>query len=155
MGVRTTEGLSIISLESGESYLIEKGLQFSFDEEDEFIAVAQSNKILVYQNSSLIKTIQTGIELPRNVIISSENNLVGVIDKFQLKIYSLNNGDLIFEDRIAGDLSFRDLKIVDDKIIAGIHKRNKEESTGLLRVYDLNGNQLEEKSGESKQLTEI
>ena len=152
MGVRTTEGFSIISLESGESYLIEKGLHFSFDEEDEFIAVAPSNKILVYQNSSLIKTIQTGIELPRNVIISSENNLVGVIDKFRLKMYTLNNGDLIFEDRIAGDLSFRDLKIVDDKIIAGMHKRKKEESTGFLRVYNLNGNRLEEKSGESKSL---
>ncbi len=94
MGVRTTEGLSIISLESGESYLIEKGLQFSFAENDKITAVAQSNKILIYQNSALIKTIQTGIELPRKVIISSENNLVGVIDKYHLKIYSLLDNEI-------------------------------------------------------------
>ncbi len=120
-----------------------------------FVAVAQSKKILIYQNSSMIKTIQTGIELPRKTIISSKNNLVGVIDKFKLKIYSLSNGDLLFENNVAGELSFRDLKIVDDKIVTGIHNRNKQESTGLLRVYDLNGNQLEEKYGESKRLAEI
>ena len=132
MGVQALDGISIISLNSGNSYLIEKGLQFSFSENDVFVAVAQSKKILIYQNSSMIKTIQTGIELPRKTIISSKNNLVGVIDKFKLKIYSLSNGDLLFENNIAGDLSFRDLKIVDDKIVAGIHKRNKHESNGLL-----------------------
>ncbi|MCW8804807.1 MAG: M23 family metallopeptidase, partial [Ignavibacteriaceae bacterium] len=152
MGVQALDGISIISLNSGNSYLIEKGLQFSFSENDVFVAVAQSKKILIYQNSSMIKTIQTGIELPRKTIISSENNLVGVIDKFKLKIYSLSNGDLLFENNVAGDLSFRDLKIVDDKIIAGIHKRNKQASTGLLRIYDLNGSQLEEKPGGSKVL---
>ncbi|MDZ7622907.1 MAG: hypothetical protein U5J96_00445 [Ignavibacteriaceae bacterium] len=38
------------------------------------------------------------------------------------------------------------------KFAAGIHKRNKEESTGLLRVYDLSGNKLADKSGQSRQL---
>ena len=152
MGVQASEGISIISLNSGNSYLIEKGLQFAIDDGEEFVAVAQEGKILIYKNSNLIRTIQTGIELPRKVILSEENNLVGVIDKYNLKIYSLDNGSLLFEDKIGGDLSFRDLKIVDDKIVAGIHKRNKEESKGLLRVYDLNGNQLDEKSGESRQL---
>ncbi len=144
--------ISIISLSSGNSYIVEKGLQFAIDDQNEFVAVAQEGKILIYKNSSLIRTIQTGIELPRKVIVSEENNLVGVIDKYNLKIYSLDNGNLLFEDKIGGDLSFRDLKIVDDKIVAGIHKRNKEESKGLLRVYDMNGNQLDEKSGESRQL---
>ncbi len=44
------------------------------------------------------------------------------------------------------------MKIVGDKIAAGIHKRNKEESKGLLRIYDLSGNKLEDKAGESRQL---
>ena len=153
MGLRNSDGIEVVSLNDGISYSIEKGLQFSFGDDDEFVAVAQSNKILIYQNSSLLKTIQTGIELPRKVIISLENNLVGVIDKFQIKIYSLGNGNLIFEDNgLAGDLSFRDLKIVDNKIIAGIHKRNNQESTGLLRVYELDGDKLIEKSGDSRQL---
>ncbi|MCU0414551.1 MAG: hypothetical protein MUE91_09155, partial [Ignavibacteriaceae bacterium] len=121
-GVQSSEGISIISLNSGNNYLIEKGLQLAIDDGEEFVAVAQEGKILLYKNSSLVRTIQTGIELPRKVIVSQENNLVGVIDKYNLKVFSLTNGNLLFEDQIGGDLSFRDLKIVDDNIMAGIHK---------------------------------
>ena len=152
MGVQASEGISIISLNSRNSYLIQKGLQFAIDDGEEFVAVAQEGKILIYKNSVLVRTVQTGIELPRKIILSKEHNLVGVIDKYNLIIYSLDDGSLLFEEKIGGDLSFRDLKSVDDKIVAGIHKRNKEESTGLLRVYDLSGNKLEDKAGESRQL---
>jgi|GEM_PF-574665 len=152
IGVRSADGISIIALATGESYLIDSGLQFAIDDVNGIAAVAQEGKLLVYKNSILIKVIQTEIELPRKVILSQENILVGVIDKFNMKIYSLDNGSLLFEDKIGGDLSFRDLKIVDDNIVAGIHKRNKEESKGLLRVYDLSGNREDEKSGESRQL---
>jgi hypothetical protein len=152
IGVRSADGISIIALVTGESYLINSGLQFAIDDGEEFVAVAQGGKILIYKNSVLVRTVQTGIELPRKIILFKAHNLVGVIDKFILKIYSLSDSKLLFEDNIGGDLSFRDLKIVDDKIVGGIHKRNKEASTGLLRVYDLNGNQLNEKSGESRQL---
>lgn len=152
MGVRTPEGISIISLESGNGYMIEKGLQFCIDEQNEFVDVASEGKILIYKNSMLLGTIQTEMELPRKTIISAEQNLVGVIDKFHLKVYSLDSRKLLFEDKIGGDLSFRDLKIVENKLAAGIHKRNKEESTGLLRVYDLSGKSSEEKTGESRQL---
>lgn len=152
MGVRNADGISVISLSNGSSYKTEKGLQFSFAGNDDITVVAQSNKILVYENSSLLKTIQTGIELPRKVIISNENDLVGVIEKFQLKVYSLANNNLLFEDEIGGELSFRDLKIVEGKIVAGIHKKNKVETTGILRIYDLNGNRLDQKLGDSREL---
>ena len=152
VGVRTKDGISIISISNGNSYLVEKGLQIAFSEDDLYLTVAQSNKIMVYKNSSLFQTIQTGIGLPRKVMISAANNLIGLIDKFNIKVYSLSNHSLIFEDRVNGDLSFRDLKIVDNKIVAGIHKRTKTESTGILRIYDLNGDRLEEKSGDSRPL---
>jgi hypothetical protein len=152
MGVRTKDGISIISLSNGSSYTVQKGMQIAFDADEEYLAVVQSNKILIYKNSSLTQTIETGIELPRKVIISAANDLVGVIDKYTLKDFSINNQNLIFEDNSQGVLSFRDLKIVDSKIIAGIHKRTKTESTGILRIYDLNGDRLDEQSGESKPL---
>ena len=152
MGVRNADGISVLSLADGSLYLIEKGLQFSFDEDDVIIAVAQADKLLIYENSLLVNTIQTEIELPRKVMISAANNLIGVIDKYTLKVFSIKNRNLIFEDETGGEISYRDLKIVDGKIVAGIHKRNKEESTGILRVYNLNGNRLDEKSGDSRQL---
>ncbi len=152
IAVRASDGISVIDAATGESYIIESGLQFTTEDSDNITAVAQEGKVLVYKNALLVRTIQTGIQLPRKVIVSKENNLVGVIDKFNLKIYSLSNGNLLFEDKIGGDLSFRDLKIIGDQIAAGIHKKNKEESTGLLRVYDLSGNKFADKSGESRQL---
>ena len=152
MGTQSSEGISIISLNTGNNYTIEKGFQFAIDEQNEFVAVAQEEKIHIYNNSVMQGNIHTGMKLPRKIIISTERNLVGLIDKYQLKVYSLDSHKLLFEDNVGGDLSFRDLKIVDDHIAAGIHKRNKEESTGLLRVYDLSGNKLEDKSGESRQL---
>jgi len=155
MGCQSSAGISVISLLTTESFTIEKGLTFSFNETDEFISVAQQNRILIYKNSSLVRTIQTGTELPRKIFISTEHNLVGVIDKHHLKVFSIMNSDLLFEDKIGGDLSFRDLKIVDDKIVTGIYKRSKEESKGFLRIYDLSGNQLEQSTGNSKQLKNI
>jgi murein DD-endopeptidase MepM/ murein hydrolase activator NlpD len=152
MGIPTLEGILVISLNSGSSYLIEKGLEFAIDLQNEFVAVTPPGKLMIYKNSISFATIQTGMEYPRMTAISTEQNIVGVIDKFYLKIYSLNNCNLIFEDKISADLSFRDLRIVDDKILAGIHKRNNEESTGFLRIFDLRGYQLEEIIGDSRQL---
>ena len=152
MGIRTPEGISVISLNTGSSYMIDKGLEFGIDEQNEFVVVAPPGKLMVYRNSALQGSIQNGMEYPRKAVISTEQNIVGVIDKFHLKLYSLDNYNLLFDNKISGDLSFRDLKIVDDKILAGIHKRNKEESTGFLRIYNLSGNVVKELAGESRQL---
>ena len=155
MGVRTSDGISILSLSDGTSYLVEKGMQLAFGEDDTQLAVAQSNKILIYKNSSLIKTIQTGIELPRKLFFSNELNIIAVIDKFEIRAFSSDKTNLLFEDKVGRDLSYRDLKISDGKIITGIHKRNKEASQGFLRVYDLNGKILNEEQGESKVLKQF
>ena len=50
VGVRTKDGISIISISNGNSYLVEKGLQIAFSEDDLYLTVAQSNKIMVYKN---------------------------------------------------------------------------------------------------------
>jgi len=152
MEVEAKDGISIISLNSGNSYLVEKGLQYAIGDQNDFVAVALSGRILIYKNSTLQRTIQNGIELPRKILISTGLNIVGVIDKYHLKVYSLNNYQLLFEDKIGGELSFRDLKIVDGRIVAGVHKRNKNESTGYLRIYELNGKLIDEKKGESREL---
>ncbi|MDZ7622906.1 MAG: hypothetical protein U5J96_00440 [Ignavibacteriaceae bacterium] len=116
MGVQSSEGISIISLNTGNNYVIEKGFQFAIDDKNKFVTVAQEGQILIYNNSVLQATIQTGMNLPRKIIVSTEQNLVGLIDKFRIKVYSLANHKLLFEDKIGGDLSFRDLKIIDDQI---------------------------------------
>lgn len=155
IGVRSSAGINIISLNSKESYLIGNGLQFAIDDKNELVAVASEGNVKIYKNSDLIGTIQNEMNLPRKVIVSSELNKVVVIDKYHLKAFSLDNHNLLFGDNTGGDLSFRDIKFVENKIASGIHKRNQAESTGLLRIYDLNGKILESKSGDSKQLQQF
>jgi len=156
IGVRTPEGISVISLHSGRSYVVEKGLQFAIEEsangDGELVAVAPAGHIFIYENSLPRRNFLTGIDLPRKILLSSRLNLVAIIDKRHLKVYSLTDSDLLFEKTISGKFSFRDLKIVDDKIMAGIHKRDRNESTGVLRIYELNGDLVKEETGESKPL---
>ena len=90
MGIRTPEGISVISLNTGSSYMIDKGLEFGLDKQNEFVVVAPPGKLMVYRNSALQGSIQNGMEYPRKALISTEQNIVGVIDKFHLKLYSLN-----------------------------------------------------------------
>jgi len=155
MGVRISDGIIILSLIDGTSYSVVKGMQLAFSEDDAQLAVAQSNKVLIYNNSSIIKTIQTGIELPRRLVFSNEPSIVAVIDKFELKVFSIYKANVLFENKVGGDLSYRDLKIAGGKIITGIHKRNKETSQGFLRIYDLDGKILNEESGESRVLKQF
>ena len=123
MGIRCSEGIKIFSLENENSYLIEKGLQFTIDESDEVVVVAQQGKTLIYKNSLLKNQFETEVVLPRKMVVSTEKNIVGIIDKYHLKVFTSTNGELIFKENICGDFSFRDLKIIDDKIVAGIHKK--------------------------------
>ena len=153
MGVRCSEGIKIFSLGNKNSYLIEKGLQFTIDESDEMVVVAQQGKTLIYKNSLLKNQFETEVVLPRKMVASTEKNIVGIIDKYHLKVFKSTNGELIFKENICGDFSFRDLKIIDDKIVAGIHKKTESESVGYLRIYDLNGIFVEERTGEAKSLT--
>ncbi len=57
-----------------------KGLVFSFDNNDEAIAIADESSLKIYQQGSLIRTINYDIELPRKVLLSIDNDFVGVID---------------------------------------------------------------------------
>ena len=49
MGIRTPEGISVISLNTGSSYMIDKGLEFGIDEQNEFFVVAPPGKLMVYK----------------------------------------------------------------------------------------------------------
>lgn len=154
-GVGTPEGITLIALQNGGSYIVERGLGVAIDEKDELVAVAPPQKLLIYKSGKLLTTISTSMELPRRVIVSSVHGLAGVVDKRNLRVYSLSDNHLLFENRIGGDLSYRDLKMVEGKIVAGIHKRNNRESTGLLWIYDIDGVLLNQKRGEQRLLRQL
>lgn len=134
-----------------------KGLAFSFDNNDEAIAIAiaDESSLKIYQQGSLIRTINYDIELPRKVLFSIDNDFVGVIDKYNLIIYNVSDGNVKFYDKIGGNNSFRDLKLADENILAGVQTKTKELSKGSIKIFSSTGNIKEIIDGQSRILNQI
>jgi hypothetical protein len=125
--------------------------QFDIAEDENFIATALAGEMNVYAYEKLITAFKTDFIYPRRIIISSKNDIVAVIDKKFMNVYSIDNGRLLFQKKLAGNHSYRDLMLSDNKIFAGIQFRHDGISTGILKIYDLQGNVLLEKADASKQ----
>ena len=138
-GVRTPAGLNIISINMNKVEEYPKGLEFDIVEKDNQVLIAENDKILYFRNSRLNKTFHTGFTFPREVKLISDRNLIAVIDKYNLKVYSLKEERLLFEDKIENNYSFRDLLYYDEKIIAGFHYKDESVSRGIVKAYDING----------------
>jgi murein DD-endopeptidase MepM/ murein hydrolase activator NlpD len=152
LGVRTNKNISIISLPDGNIKNYEKGLQFNISENDRLTAVVLHNKIKIYRDGFLIKSIKSKISTPRKIKISADKQIIAVINKRNLYVYSITEGRLLFSDQLSGNHSFRDLKFSGNNIVSGIHKRTEYESTGLINIYSLEGKLVEERQSSSKQL---
>jgi len=153
-GVMASDNLHTIDLQTGEVIKYEKGSIFNLSEEGSLTAIVTESKINIYSNNSLLNSIPLNIDFIRKVKLSASHNLAAVINKWNLVVYNLTDGTVLFSEVLSGKLSFKDLKIFEDKIVTGIHKKTVNESSGVLRIYNLQGNLLEEKEGESKLLTE-
>lgn len=131
-----------------------KGLAFSFDYNDEYIAIADENSLKVYQHGGLIRIIPYKIELPRRVMLSTDNDLVAVIDKYNLIVCNLSDGAVKFYDKLGGNDSFRDLKFVNGIIFAGIQTKTKELLKGSIKKYSIIGVSEEISDGQSRILSQ-
>ena len=148
--VRDRQKISTYNFITNSEFEYPKGLAFSFDDSDEAIAIADDNNLKVYQQGSLIRTINYDIKLPRKVLLSISNDFVGVIDKYNLIVYKVFDGTVKFYDKLGGNDSFRDLKIMENNIVAGIQTKTKELIKGSIKKYSLTGNSIEIKSGQSR-----
>ena len=142
--------LKIISIPDHRVESYEGGYQFDISEDENLFAVASRNKAKLYSKGKLIRKFHTGFFYTRKIRVSAKHNFLAVIDKTQLKVYSLVNGNVIFEDTLKGKNSFRNLILNEGKILAGIHFRDKGVSKGILKVYDNQGQILVEKVESSK-----
>lgn len=149
-GVGNAKELLLISPESGQVTRLPGGFRFAISEDDQFVAVAGKNEIRVYSSGRFLRTFQTGFDYSRGLSLSARGKLVAVIAKHQLKVFSLETGQPLFTANLPARHSFRDLKIVQDKILTGVHFKEANVSTGLLRIYDLDGSFLLEKTESSQ-----
>lgn len=151
-GVGTPDGIQIINLTKMNVQNYPKGFQFAFSEDENLIAIASENEIKVFNNESLISTIHTGFKHTRRIVLSSVNDFIAAISKNNLKVYSLSSGFLKFSNTLGADKSYRDLRIIENQIAAGVHYRTKTESTGEMILFDLMGIKNQSIIGQHKKL---
>jgi len=151
-GVKNTDNLSVVSIIDKTIEKFEKGIQFDFSEDDKLIAIATEKALKIFKDGRLLRIMKIDMNYPRKVQISSDKQLIAAIDKRTLRVYSITNGRLIFLKHVSGTLSYRDVKIVGDNIVAGIHKRTDAESKGILCVYTINGKMIKQIQSSSRQI---
>jgi len=140
----TDKYLNVINLVSGKINQVEDCSKFAFSENEKFLVTAKEDKIHIYENYELIRQINSGFFYPRGLIISEKENIVAGIEKTQLKVWALDNGSLSFNHTLSGHKSFRDIRFLEDVILAGVHYKNNGISKGILKIFNLAGKILSE-----------
>ncbi len=153
-GVGSPDGIQILSMKDLSAQNYPKGFQFAVSEDDQLVAIASENKIEVFNKNVLIRSINTGFTYTRKIVISSANDFVAAIDKKNLKVYSISDGKLKFSQSAEPSTSYRDLKVIDNQIVAGIHYKTKTESRGEIILFDLKGIKQKSLIGQIKYLKE-
>ena len=148
--VGTGKNFFVISVQDKQVETFPAADQFDFSENEKLLALARGGAIRVYGDGELLHVFNTGFIYPRKVRISTTNQFVAVIDKLHLKVFSLKTKQLLFEKKLTGKKSFRDLFISKGKILAGVQHREKGVSTGIIKMYDLRGKLIETKQGKRK-----
>ncbi|UCE04653.1 MAG: hypothetical protein JSW07_13625, partial [bacterium] len=150
-GVGNAKYLKIVSIPDHHIETFEGGYQFDISEDENLVAVAMRGKVRVYRKSKLLKEFTTDFIHTRKIKVSENHNFLVVIDKKHLKVFSLSNGEMLFEDRLKGKNSFRDLILNEGMILTGVHYRNAGVSKGILKIYDVQGKVILEKEESVKQ----
>ncbi|MCD4729736.1 MAG: hypothetical protein K8R74_03985 [Bacteroidales bacterium] len=142
--IGTGKKLSIIHLKENQTTYLEPCSKFAFSTDETIIATAREDEVRIYKDYQLQRTIHAGLFYPRGIVISDINDKVAIIGKKELKIYSFE-GQLINENKLAENLSYRDLRIWNEKILAGVHYKLDGTSKGILHVVDFTSNVIESK----------
>jgi hypothetical protein len=154
-GALAGDQLHVVTIPTGETEVYPGGYEFDFSEDGRFVAITSEESIRIYSNGNLLNQIETGLLLPRRVRISSDDNLVVVIDKRNINAYSLSDGHLIFTDTLTGPYSFRDLMLASGEVKTGIHYRHDGVSKGIVKTYKPDGTLITAREGESRTFKEF
>ena len=140
--IGTEDKLTIVDLMESKTIHFACGSKFAFSPDETIFATSRENQLKVYQNHKLLRTINTDLFYPRGLAFSNDNN-VAIIGKKELKIYSVYDGELISENTLKEYNSYRDLRIWNNRILAGVHFKLDGVSKGILQVFNLSGEILD------------
>ncbi len=143
--IGTDNKLSIIDLIENHTVHLEPCSKFAFSTDETIIATAREDELRIYKDYQLQRTIHTGLFYPRGIVISDNNYKVAIIGKKNIRTYSIDDGQLIDENYLEENYSYRDLHNWDNQIIAGVHYKYDGISKGILHVQDFTGKVIEKK----------
>jgi len=152
-GARNPDGLFVINIQSGQTERYDICYRFDMDETTNSVAAAVENEIRIYQNGVMIRSINTEMQIPRKVDLSQNSEFICVIDKYNLRVFSVKSANLVFSDRLGGNYSFKDIEFIGNELYSGIHKRTKSESSGMMRIYNVREKNFKESLGGKRELT--
>jgi hypothetical protein len=130
--------LDIIDLLSGTAQKMAPCSQFAFSQDETYLVTALEGTMNIYRYDQLEATLQTDLFYPRAVAVSTDLHQAFVIGKKNMKSYDLENFNQTGTTNLGEDLSYRDLKVHNGHIYAGVHYRKDGISKGLLYEYDNN-----------------
>ncbi len=137
--VGTDRYLEVINCETQSTWQADRCSQFAFSGDEAYLATAFEDEITLYKNGTKLSTAKTGLFYPRGIAISLAESTVGIIGKKSLKTFSIDNLKPRGESGLGEHLSYRDIRCIDGKILAGVHWRHDGISKGLLYSYTENG----------------
>ncbi|NOZ62353.1 MAG: T9SS type A sorting domain-containing protein [Calditrichaeota bacterium] len=150
-GVGNGKEFWLIDLTDGEIKKFPAADQFAISKDDRILALAYRERITIYENNKLQRQIEHGLGYVRKMAMSSAGKSVAAVGKKQLRVFSLDSGELIFSKSADIGKSFCDLKILDEKIIVGVQTRGSGSSRGEMQIYDLQGQRLETIPGQKRE----
>ncbi len=149
--VGTDKNLHIINLVPNSVTSVESCSKFVFSEDELLLATAREDRVCVYENYIKISEFTTGFTYPRGISISRDNAIISIIDKKNLKAYSIKGLRMIFSAGLPEYYSFRAIRTGnEDMILAGVHYRHNGVSKGILNVYNPQGELIEQEEKAQK-----
>lgn len=140
--VGTDKELKIINLRTGKTNSLESCSKFTFSHDEQLLVTAKESLLTIYEQFQPVYKINTGFFYPRGIAVSADKKQVYIVDKKNLKAFSLSDYNELFGRILPENFSYRNLMAGSNAILAGVHYRYQGISRGILNVYDYQGNIL-------------
>jgi len=140
-GIGSSTDLAVIDLNTGNTItcLFKIGCQFAISEDEAYVVVACENELVLFSRANGVRTgsVSTGMVYTRRISISPDGKSAAIVDKRNLRVYSLPGLTPLFSDILNGKYSFNDAQINGNTLYAGIQYRDETAAKGFLKTYDL------------------
>lgn len=132
-------GVTSIDISSGSTLQYPPADQCTFSQDGSLLALADGSLLYLFQRDEKVLEVKHKQFYVRHIAISPDNAIVAFVGQRELVALNRQSGIPLFSDTVSGSLTFRQIRLSNDELWAGIHNRDRtnRQSRGLLRTYSL------------------